>query len=134
MWPGGFLRGFLSSPLRSLFFILALLCSPALASFGQSFDPGKIYPVSGADLNRLELDLKTAKIELETLRIRNEQQEKDSESKENALIELETRLTTASQSWRESQNEAVFNLVATGVASFFAGMIVDRCITLYSTR
>lgn len=109
----------LHSGLKSaLFFLLWALSSPLS---GQSFDPAATYQVKGAELNRLSEDLQTVKNESETLKIKNEQLAKDSESKAKALIELEKRLTTVSESFKKSQNEALGNEIKIGIGAFLAG-------------
>jgi hypothetical protein len=110
-----------------LAFGLALGSSPVWAdSQAPLFDPSATYQVSGADLNRLNEDLRKAKSELETLKTRNEQLVKGSESKALALAELQTQLTTVSASFKTSQNEALANLIKVSAVVFVAGLAIDE--------
>lgn len=102
-----------------------LLLSLSLASplWSQSFDPDETYQVKGAQLNKLSQDLQTAKSELETLRTKNEQLEKDSESKGKALTALQERLTMVSQSFQTSQNEALVRDTWIGAGGVALGIV-----------
>lgn len=104
---------------RNLLFLSLLLASSPLS--GQSFEPSAIYEVTGTELNRLEMDLKIANEKLETLQMRNEQLEKDSENKVKQLEKLEAQLKTVYQSWKASENEALKNNIIVGAIALAIG-------------
>jgi len=110
--------------------LLLFLSSLAFPLLGQSFEDSAKYTVTGAELNNLSQDLQTAKAELATLQTKNAQLVKDSASKEKALAELQTQLTTASASFQKSQNEALTNSLEAAGGGILVGFILTECLHL----
>jgi hypothetical protein len=81
---------------RKLWPCLPLLLALSSPLPSQSFEPSKTYPVTGAQLNRLESDLLTAKAELQKLRL-------ESTELQTKLTTLRSELTTSSQALTEAQ-------------------------------
>jgi septal ring factor EnvC (AmiA/AmiB activator) len=106
----------------------ALLCGAPSLSWCQdsspSFDPAKVYQVTGAQLNRLNEDLQTAKKALADSQAQNEQLQRDSDSKQKALDALQAQLQTASLSLKRYEDRTVADEWKIGVVSFLAGAAI----------
>ena len=95
----------------------ALLCGAPSLSWCQDFKDSEVYQVSGAQLNKLQADLLTAKKELETLQTENAQKVKD-------LDALQAQLQTVSTSFKTSQNEALATDIKIGAACLLTGAAI----------
>jgi peptidoglycan hydrolase CwlO-like protein len=112
-------------------FGLVLSCAPSPAySQSAQFEPDKTYSVSGAELNSLQAELQLAKNQLADLRSKNEELQKDSASKQQALTALQTQLTQVSSSFKASQNEALATevkvVVTVALAALATGYVLHR--------
>lgn len=100
----------------------ALGSSPAWAdSLEPLFVPSAKYELTGAELNRLNEDLQTAKQALKNSETLNEQLAKDSENKQKVLERLQAQLTTVSKSFKKSQDEALSREILVGMACAIIG-------------
>lgn len=95
---------------------LSLLFLPSLA-FTQSFEDGKTYQVTGAQLNRLSQDLQTASDELTASKAE--------------LIELQKQLVTVSLSLRKSERETAANELAFGAGGLVIGAMSGALLYAY---
>jgi hypothetical protein len=103
--------------------LLLVLSSPL---YSQSFEPAKSYQVTGAQLNRLETDLQTAKLEsakqLELLRTLKQQLAES----QSLLSEVQTQLKMASQSLNRYESQTVVdNLIIGSVAAVAGALLVE---------
>ena len=106
-----------------LAFGLALGSSPLWAdSPAPLFVPSSVYEVTGAELNRLNADLLTAKRALETSETQNALLARDSVNKQKALERLQAQLTTVSESFKKSQNEALSRDILVGSGCLILGI------------
>jgi hypothetical protein len=103
--------------------LLLVLSSP---SYSQSFDPAKSYQVTGAQLNRLEIDLQTAKLEsAKQLELSQTLKSQLAES-QSLLSEVQTQLKTASASLNRYERQTVVdNLIIGSVAAVAAALLVE---------
>jgi len=103
--------------------LLLVLSSP---SYSQAFDPAKSYQVTGAQLNRLEIDLQTAKLEsAKQLELSQTLKSQLAES-QSLLSEVQTQLKTASMSLSRYERQTVVDeLIIGSVAAVAAALLVE---------
>lgn len=103
--------------------LLLVLSSP---SYSQAFDPAKSYQVTGAQLNRLETDLQTAKLEsAKQLELSQTLKSQLAES-QSLLSEVQTQLKTASASLSRYERQTVVDeLIIGSVAAVVAALLVE---------
>jgi len=103
-----------------------LLLALSLPSYSQSFDPAKSYQVTGAQLNKLEIDLQTAKLEsAKQLELSQTLKSQLAES-QSLLSEVQTQLTTASASLSRYERQTVVDeLIIGSVAAVVAALLVE---------
>ncbi len=113
--------------LRNLLSGFLFLSACSLLS-GQSFDPSAVYEVTGAEMNRLEADLRTAQNELAKSKAENERLQKKIDADlidgQTALTGLQTQLQTVSQSWERSKQEALSREIVIGGVAAVVGFAV----------
>jgi hypothetical protein len=118
------MRGFACLKRLWVCWLLLLVLSSPL--YSQSFEPAKSYQVTGAQLNRLETDLQTAKLEsakqLELLRTLKQQLAES----HSLLSEVQTQLKMASQSLNRYESQTVVdNLIIGSVAAVAGALLVE---------
>jgi hypothetical protein len=118
------MRGFACLKRLWVCWLLLLVLSSPL--YSQSFEPAKSYQVTGAQLNRLETDLQTAKLEsakqLELLRTLKQQLAES----QSLLSEVQTQLKMASQSLNRYESQTVVdNLIIGSVAAVAGALLVE---------
>ena len=108
----------------------ALLLVLSLPSYSQSFEPAKSYQVTGAQLNRLEIDLQTAKLEsAKQLELSQTLKSQLAES-QSLLSEVQTQLTMASASLSRYERQTVVDNLIIGSVAAVAGALLVEVINL----
>jgi len=118
------MRGF--GCLKRFWAFLPLLLALSSPLFSQSFDPAKSYQVTGAQLNRLETDLQTAKLEsAKQLELSQTLKSQLAES-QSLLSEVQRQLQMASASLSRYERQTVVdNLIIGSVAAVAAALLVE---------